>query len=453
MSKEGTVVLLGGGAGREEAIADGYLRNPDVRRVIVGPRNSVLGTDPNKPPVEIFPELSHENIPRFIEICKEENAILVDVAHDGAVEAGVVDAVEKLGIPVVGPTQNAARLETSKAWAREHGERHGVPQPGFEIFHSQEDGINYLKKHPDQKKFVKASGLAQGKGAIPAKNRKEAIQAVREMERFGPSGQTYLIEEWLEGDDGTPGEEYSVFVVSDGTRYKMLGVAQDHKRLLNGDEGPNTGGMGCSGYPLGFTEDLLIDTQINIVPKILNGMSQEGIPYKGVLYIAEMAVTRERKLKNYVIEENARHGDPEAQIIIPGLTTDLFTIGMAVANGDIGQLDIKSDDKSRVVVALTSKGYPDNYNHVKGKEIFGIDDARKVQGVRVYGGGVHVEDGKYYANGGRLLYVVGEGKDVIEARGRAYEALSRIQIDGNLGHFRTDIGWRDVQRLRTSKTS
>lgn len=313
---------------------------------------------------------------------------------------------------------------------------------------SQHEGIEFLESQPDQAWFVKASGLAEGKGALPARNNREAMERVREMRRFKEAGRVFLIEKWLKGDDGINGEEFSAYVISDGENFKFIGSASDYKRVNDGDEGENTGSMGCNSQALLLTPDLLRETEVDIFNKAIFGLRREGRPYKGILYLGGMVIRENGKQIPYVIEFNARWGDPEAQAIVPGIMNDFFEVGMAVANGDIRSLQLQTDGKSRVAVAGASKGYPGNYENVRGKQIYGINEARKVKGVRFYSAAVKEDRGRHYANGGRLFYIVGEGKDVIEAQERAYEAISFVTIEGNNLHFRTDIGWRDVQRFR-----
>lgn len=273
------------------------------------------------------------------------------------------------------------------------------------------------------------------------------MRRVQEMERFKDAGGVFLIEKWLQDEDGS-GEEFSTYVFSDGQNYKVIGSAQDHKRVNNFDEGENTGGMGCSTPPLVMTPDLLRDVEMGILDKTISGLQAEGRLYKGVLYLGGMAIRERGRQSPYVIEFNARWGDPEAQVILPGLINDLFEISMAIVQGDVRGLRLKTDNKARVAVTGASKGYPGDYEEARGKRIYGLDKARKIDGVSVYGAGVKEEDGKHYANGGRLFYIVGEGETVIDARRKAYEAMSAVHIDGNNLHYRTDIGWRDVQRLR-----
>ena len=445
--RERETVLVVDGGGRGAALVDKYAESPHVKRVIAVPGNDLMQDNSHKP-VQIYPRLKTTSIPEILEICQKENVNLVDVAQDNAVEAGLVDKLQAMDISVVGPTKAAGQIEWSKAWAREFGERQSIPQPSFKICLSQREGIDYLKSQPDQPWFVKASGLAEGKGALSASNNKEAIERVLEMERFKDAGKVFLIEKWLRGDDDSAGEEFSAYILSDGENYKTIGSAQDYKRANDHDQGENTGSMGCNSPALVLTERLLQETEINIFNKAIAGLKEMGRPYKGVLYLGGMVIREGGRQRPYVIEFNARWGDPEAQAIVPGLINDFFEVGMAVANGDIRNLKLQTDGKSRVVVAGASKGYPGNYEAVKGKQIFGIKEARKVKGVRFYSAAIKENRGRHYANGGRLFYIVGEGNNVIEAQERAYEAMSFIAIEENNLHYRTDIGWKDIQRLR-----
>lgn len=451
----GNTVLVVDGGGRAAALVDSYARSEHVERVIAVPGNDLMRftqEDTGKE-VKIHPEykgkpIKTTSIPEILEICEREDVNLVDVAQDNAVQVGLVDELAKRGIAAVGPTKDAGQIEWDKAFARELGKRHELPQPFFKVCLSPKEGIDFLKSQPDQPWFVKAAYLAEGKGALPARNNEEAMERVYEMARFKEAGEVFLIEKWLRGNNDEPGEEFSTFVFSDGEHYRIVGSAQDHKRIGNFDEGENTGGMGCSAPPLVLTPEIMQGVEINIFNRVLAGLLAEGRSYKGVLYLGGMVIRQNGKLKPYVVEFNARWGDPEAQVILPGLMDDLFEVGMAITQGDISGLKIQNDGKARVVVAGASRGYPGNYDAVKGKEVYGLDEARKVDGVKIYGAGVKVVDNKHYANGGRLFYVVGEGENVIEARQKAHEAMSMIYIEGNNLHYRIDIGWRDVERLR-----
>lgn len=442
----GNTVLVVDGGGRGSVLVDKYAQSEYVERVIAVPGNDLMGINTDKP-VQTYPRLKTTSIPEILEICERGGVSLVDVAQDNAVEAGLVNALTGIGIPTVSPTRDAGQIEWDKAWAREFGERHDIPQPSFKICLSEQEGIEYLQNQPDQPWFVKAAYLAEGKGALPARNNKEAIQRVLEMRRLKDAGRVFLIEKWLKGEDGS-GEEFSTYVFSDGEHYKMVGSAQDHKRANNFDEGENTGGMGCSTPPLVLTPELLREVELKIFDRAILGLSTEGRPYKGVLYLGGMVIKQRGQMSPYVIEFNARWGDPEAQVILPGLLNDLFEVSMAIVRGDISALRLRVDHKSRIVITGASKGYPGDYEAVKGKQIYGLDEVRRINDIKVYGSGVRVRDGKYFANGGRLFYIVGEGETVIEARRKAYEAMSLLSVEGNNLHFRTDIGWRDVERIR-----
>lgn len=445
-SKNNTVLIIDSG-GRGAALVAKYLQSKYVGRVIAIPGNDLMRINTSKP-VLIYPYLKTTSIPEILEVCLKERVSLVDVVQDNAVEAGLVDVLIKNNIQAVGPTKLAGQIEWDKAWARNFGKRHNIPQPVFEICNSPKEGFNFLKSQPDQSWFIKASGLAEGKGALSARSNKEARKMVKEMARFGKSGKTFLIEKWLKSEDNEPAEEFSMFVVCDGKHYKIIGSAQDHKRVNNFDEGENTGGMGCSSSPLVLTPQIRKAIETKIIKPTIKGLREENIAYKGILYLGGIIIKHKGQLVPYVIEFNARWGDPEAEVILPGITNDLFEINMAILEGNVNKVNIQTDHKSRVVITAVSKGYPTNYEKVKGKEVFGLDEARKIKGVRLYGAGIKVIGKKYYAYGGRLFYIVGEGKSIIQARQKAYEAIALVHIDGNNLHYRTDIGWRDVQRLQ-----
>jgi len=441
-----TVLVIDSG-GRGAVLVDQYAKSRHVGRIIVIPGNDLMKINTAKP-VQIYPELKTTSILKILKICKKEQVDLVNVAQDNAVEAGLVDALEKEGFFTVGPTRNAGQIEWDKAWARKFCKRQEIPQPSFKICLSQKEGLDYLQNQPDQPWFIKAAYLAGGKGALPARNNKEAKQRILEMSNFKDAGKVFLIEKWLKSDNGISGEEFSTFIFCDGRHYKIIGSAQDHKRVNDFDEGENTGGMGCSSPPMVLTSNLLREIRVQILDKVIVGLYKEKRPYRGVLYLGGMLIKRSGKLNPYVIEFNARWGDPEAQVILPGLVNDLFEVSMAIVQRNIENVQIETDGKTRLVVAGVSKGYPGDYTGVRGKRVYGLEEAVKIDGVKIYGAGIKKRGGKYYANGGRLFHVVGEGGTVIEARRKAYEAMSLIHVDGNNLHFRTDIGWRDVQRLR-----
>ncbi len=435
------VVVIDGG-GRGAALVHKYSLNPEVMKIIAIPGNDLMQENVHVP-VSIYPHLKTTSVREIIEICKKEHVTLVDVAQDNAVAVGLVDILLENGIPVFGPTKAAGEIEWNKAFSREFMQRVGITQPEYVIFQNQQDGIAYLNEQKDQPWFVKASGLAEGKGALPAIDNKDAIKKIKELQKFGEAGKTYLLEKWIKSTDGSNAEEFSAFALCDGHNFIVIGYAQDHKRVNDGDNGENTGGMGCSTPPLVITSRIQQQVE-SIFRKTVIGLAKEGRPYKGILYLGGILVNQ----KVYVIEFNARWGDPEAEVLLPGITDDYFQLIQKVISGELDTYVCKLDGKARIAVAATAKGYPVDYSGVKGKEIFGLDKVLTMQNIVVYGAGVKKTDGKYFVQGGRLFYIVGEGETVIQARDNVYNAMSKISIEGDNLHFRTDIGWRDVNRVQ-----
>lgn len=430
-----TVLVVDGG-GRGSVLVEIYSESPYVSKVLAVPGNDLMGMNSRKP-VKIYPYLKTTSIAEILAICQKEKIDLVDVVQDNAVEVGLADALIRSGVKwVVGPTRLAGQIEWDKAWARGFMKKYNILHPNFYIFNSQDKAVEFLKKKKEGRWFVKANGLAEGKGALPAQSNLEAMKRVKEMPRFGKSGETFLIEEWLEG------EEFSLFIACDGESYKVIGAAQDHKRMYNFDLGENTGGMGCSSPPLVLTPRLLEEVEREIVKKTLYGLQKEKRDYKGILYLGGIIVDG----KIYVIEFNARWGDPEAEVIVPSIRSDFFLLGRAIAEGDLRRYKLKIDKKSRVVVTLAIN--PDFTGSLEGGlRIYGIEQARELPAIRVYNARIKKLGRNYYAHRGRQMYVAGEGNNVIGARQRAYSAVSLIYIEGNNLHYRTDIGWRDVERL------
>lgn len=441
----GNTVLVVDGGGRGAALVDAYAKSDHVDRIIVVPGNSMMQRLTDKP-VEIYPTLKTTSTREIVDLALASKASLVDVAQDNAIEQGVTDSLRERGVIVLGPSRAAGQVEWDKGFARELAHEIGIAQPSFQICLNEQEGTDFIDRQTeDSAWFVKAVGLAEGKGALPAENNADAIKQIQEVQRFGSA---YVIEPWIKSDDGSPGEEFSTFLLSAGEGFKIIGTAQDHKRAYNGDRGPNTGGMGVSSIP-----DLLAQTGVDQMVEqmahgLVQGLADRGRPYNGIMYIGGMIITEKGRKVPKLIEINSRWGDPEAEAIIPGLIGDFYEASLAAARGDISGVSLTRDNLSRVAVAGASRGYPDDYSAAKGKEIFGLNDASRVQGVRLYGAGVRLENGKHFVNGGRLFYLVGKGETVIDARNMAYDAMSRVTVDGNNLHFRTDIGWRDVQRHR-----
>lgn len=432
-------ILIVGQNGREHALAVAYAKSRKVKKIIMTPGNGL--TDFNNPKVKNYPDVAMLDFDGIVRVCKKEKIDLVDVAQDDVIAAGYVDKLEKLGIAVFGPSRKAAQLEWDKKWARDFMVKYNLPIPQFKSFNDNKEASEYIKSLPEQVLFIKAAGLAFGKGVIRAENKKEAILAVQAMSKFGKSGKTFLIEEALVG------EEFSLFAICDGDNFIVAKSAQDHKRIFDGDKGPNTGGMG-SVAPTGVVDDAVIrEIRQEIFKPLLEGMKKEGRPYKGILYLGGMLTKDGVK----IIEFNCRWGDPEAEVILPSIRTDYLDLVEAVRRQKLKNTQILFDKKVRVSIAGCSKGYPDDCSFVKGKEIFGIEKAMKLSGISVLGSGIKRDGKRFFVNGGRVFYVIGEGKNIIEARKKAYLAMSLINIEGDNLHFRTDIGWRDVERLRKEK--
>lgn len=435
-------ILVIGQNGREHALAVSYARSKNVNKVVMTPGNGL--TDFRNPKIVFsskiknYPEAGMMDFEGIVKLCKKEKIDLVDVGQDDIIAAGYVDKFTKLGIKAFGPTQKASQLEWDKKWSRDFMVKYQLPIPKFESFNNRQKAIKYINSLPEQLLFIKAAGLALGKGVIRAENKKQAIEAVNQMSSFGKAGETFLIEEALIG------EEFSLFAICDNEDFVITKTAQDHKRIFNGDKGPNTGGVGSVAPTGAINNSIIRIIESKIIKPTLQGMKKEGRPYKGILYLGGMKTDDGVK----IIEFNCRWGDPEAEVILPSITSDYLDLAQAVINGKLNKTKVVFDKKVRVSVAGCAKGYPDNYSAVRGKEIFGIKEAMRVSGVLIFGSGIKKEGNKFVAAGGRVFYVVGEGKDIKEAREKAYKAISLINIEGNNLHYRKDIGWRDVERMK-----
>ncbi len=441
MPKEDLTILLIGSGAREHTISCAYEKSPNVKRIIVAPGNDFI-SHKRKKEVIVDKSCSLKNPSTLLEIARKYKPDLVDVAQDDALAFGTVDILEREGFVVFGPRKQAARIEWDKKWSREFMQRHEIPQPRFRYFENEADGEQYVKElyasNPSKLLYVKATGLCSGKGALKSTSLDEAVKNIIRMKDFpNGAGKIFLVEEGLEG------EEFSYYAISDGRTYKLFKSAQDNKTVFNFDEGDQTGGMGVVSPAL-VTEPIKEEIEQQQISRAVRGMASEQNPYKGILYLGGIVVNG-----NPVnIEYNARWGDPECQVVLPSVETDYLEIVKVCLEGKLSELNIKQDNKTRVCVVGASRGYPNDYSQVKGKRIFGIDEVMGMEGINIFGAGIDVIEGKLYANGGRLFSVVAEGKDAIEARQRVYSAIAKISIEGNNLHYRTDIGWRDVERLR-----
>src|SRR3989344_3828833 len=401
-----TVLVIDGG-GRGSALVAKYLQSPRVWQVLAVPGNDLmleLTAQKASKQVKIFPQLKTTDLKEIKKICKKYKVDLVDVAQDDAVAASVVDELEKSNFAVFGPTKAAGQIEWDKAWARNFMGKNKIPSPSYKICTSPQQGINFIKSQKAQEWFIKASGLAGGKGALYAKDNKQAQDQISQMQNFKDAGKTYLVEECLRG------EEFSSFALVDGRNFILIGHAQDHKTVNDGDKGPNTGGMGCSSPPMVITKK--IENHIKpIFKKTTLGLVKISRPYTGILYLGGMI---DKKGKVFVIEFNARWGDPEAEVIVPAIENDFFEIAQLTLNGKIKKIKFKKDNLYRVTIAAASKGYPQDYSKAVGKQIHGLEKLLRLgNSIQIFGAGVKKTNGKFTVCGGRLFYVTAADKNVI----------------------------------------
>lgn len=433
-----TILIIGSGA-REEAISHAYEESNQVKKIVVAPGNDFIAYQ-RKKEVTIDKRCSLNDPESILSIAEKYKPDLIEVAQDDALAMGTVDLLEKYGFPTFGPRKDDAIIEWDKEWSKEFMIKYEIPTSEFRSFNSEEEGMAYAeeiyKKEPGKILYVKAAGLCKGRGALKTRNLKEAIINIKNMKKFPhKAGQKFLIEKAV-----LEGEEFSVSAITDGDTYYITKSAQDNKTANNFDEGGQTGGMGANS-PAMVTENANKYIEQNLIKKAIEGMKKEGKEYRGILYAG--GILAKRKVKN--IEFNGRWGDPEAQVLLPGIENYLdITIGCM--NKKLKCVKIKEDRKTRVCVVGASRGYPNSYSKVKGKRIHGLEEIINMKHINVFGAGIKIADKKFYANGGRLFSVVAEGDNIKEAKQRAYSAIARVSVEGNNLHYRTDIGWRDLER-------
>lgn len=412
-------VLVIGRGGREHAIVWALKKSKKVQRIYCAPGNGGISELAECVPIE---EHQFEEISVF---AIDHSIDLVVVGPDDPLSAGIVDYLEAKRIPVFGPRKNAAIIEASKVFTKNLLKKYNIPTAAYESFESYEDALGFLRRQ-QAPIVIKADGLAAGKGVIVAETLEEAEKALHDImvaKVFGDSGNQVVIEEFLTG------QEMSILSFVDGSTVRPMPAAQDHKQVFDNDKGPNTGGMGTYS-PLPHIPQSVIDEAIEtIIKPTAAAMVSEGRPFRGVLFAGLMITPQGPK----TIEFNARFGDPETQVVLPRLETDLVDIFLASINGCLDQMDIRWSDQAAVCVVAASEGYPGSYK--KGLPIEGVD---QVQHALVFHAGTALsEDGRLVTNGGRVLGVTGLGATIAEARGQAYAELDRIRFDGK--HYRADI--------------
>lgn len=421
-------LLLIGSGGREHALAWALRRSPQVDTIYVAPGN---GGTARMEGVQNVP-VRAEDVAALRDFALRTRIGLTIVGPEAPLAAGVVDAFQAAGLRIWGPTQAAARLESSKEFAKEFMRRHGIPTGGAVSFTEYGAARAHLHEQSGAGALpvIKASGLAAGKGVILPATLDEADAALRAMlleGEFGAAGATVLIEERLSGP------EVSVLAFCDGRTVRVLPAAQDHKRLLDHDQGPNTGGMGAYAPAPLLTPDLLAEVEERVLLPALQGMAAEGAPYVGVLYAGLMLTFDGPR----VLEFNCRLGDPETQVILPLLASDLVAVLDACLDGRLDAADVRWHESAAVTVVLASGGYPGAYE--TGRAVHGIGDAERA-GCQVFHAGTRLADGHVLTAGGRVLAVTGVADSIVAARAQAYRGADLIRFDG--AHFRRDIAAR-----------
>ena len=415
------VLVIGNGA-REHALAWRIGRSPSLNRLWVAPGNYGTGRIATNLKVDIA------SVDSMVAAAREISADLVVVGPEAPLAHGLADQLEQLGIPVFGPSKAAARLESSKSFAREVLQAAHAPGPEFAVFTEEAAAQDFLRRNPGPW-VVKADGLAAGKGVVVCDNEREAASAIRAClsERaFGESGATVLLEERLEGP------EVSVFAFSDGEHISPLVAACDYKRLGDGDAGPNTGGMGSFSPPSFWTPELASEVEESVIRPVIAEMACRGTPYRGVLYAGLMLTANGPK----VLEFNCRFGDPETQVLMPRLLSDPLPLMLACSQGGLEHLGVCWDDRHYVGVVLASAGYPDRYN--TGLAIQGLDCLDDGDSIVFTAGVTDGPRGCPVTSGGRILTVTSGGGSIEEARQLAYGRLEGINFEGAL--WRRDIG-------------
>ena len=419
-------LLVIGSGGREHALAWKLAQSPKVATVFVAPGNA--GTAP-EPKLQNLPLTAHTDL---IDFCRKENVAFTIIGPEAPLAAGIVDDFRAAGLPVFGPTRAAAQLESSKDFAKAFMKRHGIPTAGYQTFDNAQQAHNYVdtKGAPI---VIKADGLAAGKGVIVAMTLAEAHTAIDDMllgNKMGNAGARVVIEDFLQG------EEASFIVMVDGENVLPMATSQDHKRLLDNDQGPNTGGMGAYSPAPVVTPEVYRRTMDEIILPTVRGMAADGCEFTGFLYAGLMI---DENGAPRTIEFNCRFGDPETQPIMSRLDSDLADLVQAALDRRLDKVQAEWNPQTAVGVVLAAAGYPDSPR--KGDAVEGVEAANKIG--KVFHAGTAVSDGHTVTNGGRVLCVVGLGDDVKEAKAKAYEAVAEIHFEGM--QYRKDIADKAIK--------
>jgi phosphoribosylamine--glycine ligase len=420
-------ILLLGSGGREHALAWKIAASPLVTKLWCAPGNAGIAREAECVALDVADHAA------VIDFCRGHAVDFVVVGPDAPIAAGIVDDLTAAGFKAFGPTRAAGRLESSKIFTKELCRANHIPTAAYGHFDDAEAAKAYIRQQ-GAPIVVKADGLAAGKGVVVAMNVDEALAAIDMMfgGGFGAAGAEVVVEEFMQG------EEASFFALCDGEHALSLATAQDHKRAFDGDKGPNTGGMGAYSPAPVMTEALCTRVMEEMIKPTLRALQAMGSPYKGVLYAGVMVTKDGPKL----VEYNARFGDPECQVLMLRMMSDIVPALLACADGQLKNFSLRWFDDVALTVIMATKGYPGDYG--KGSVIDGLDDAAKVEGVEIFHAGTKADGTRILANGGRVLNVCATGCSVTEAQQRAYQAVDRIKWPD--GFCRRDIGWQAVER-------
>jgi phosphoribosylamine---glycine ligase len=422
-------ILLLGSGGREHALAWKIASSPLVTKLWCAPGNAGIAQEAECVALDIA---DHHAV---IDFCKQNDVELVVVGPETPLAAGIVDDLAAAGVKAFGPSRAASQLEGSKGFTKDLCREYGIPTAAYRRFDNEADALRYLRER-GAPIVIKADGLAAGKGVVVASTLREAEEAIAMMfgGGFGVAGAEVVIEEYLAG------REISFFALCDGETAIPLASAQDHKRAFDHDEGPNTGGMGAYSPTPFVTPEIHDQIMAKIILPTVAGMKARGTPFRGLLYAGVMLTAEGPKL----FEFNVRFGDPECQVLMLRLMSDIVPACLASCDGQLKNFDLRWFADPAVTVVMVAKGYPGDYK--KGSRIDGLDEAAKVEGAEIFHAGTVVKDGAVFANGGRVLNICASGKTVTDAQRRAYQAIDRIHWPD--GFCRRDIAWQAVEQER-----
>lgn len=421
-------VLVVGSGGREHALVWKIAQSPMVKKVYCAPGN------PGISEVAECMDIDAENIEGLYNFALKKKIDLTVVGPEDVLVAGIVDRFKDGHLNIFGPNKRASVIEGSKVYAKTIMKKYGIPTADFKVF----DDLKHAKKHISTCDFplvIKADGLAKGKGVFVCKTLEEAdrhIDDIMKEKIFGYAGERIVIEEFLSG------EEVSILAITDGKTIVPLSSVQDHKAVYEGDKGPNTGGMGAYSPVPFVTDDLQSSIEENILVPIVHALKKENRPYKGVIYAGLMITNAGPK----VLEFNARFGDPETQVLLMRMKSDLVPLLLSTVKNNIEEVEIEWHDGVSVCVIMASKGYPDKYE--KGLPVFGLEALKSVNNVQVFHAGTAIKDGKVVTNGGRVLGVTILERDLEKAQKNVYEAIKKLSFDG--AHYRKDIGTKAINK-------